>query len=624
MKLLPTSIAVLVAALLSAVLVRAAPPVGPFGLPLAAVVSTGFTYQGQLAGPAGALSATCQFEFRLFDAVSGGSQVGPTLNQSVMVSSGLFTTVLDFGSGPFTGEGRWLQIGVQCPGDASLVALSPRQALSATPYALYALAAGSATSALSASTALTATSATTALTANTALTATTAITATSALTASQTPYGGLTGLPANLAMLANGTGCSAGQIPIWFVNAWACSSDQNTTYSAGLAITVTPGNVISVTGAPRPAAITTTLDAGPVMDLVLTIGIDGLPILAYYDITGGDLKVAHCETIDCSRATITTYVIAGAGGYDLAIVLGLDGLPLIAYREAYAMRVAHCRNIACTAATISTPSSLLDVGYWSSFAVVRDSATGGPAIMLAHSQQIPEQLRIGSCANLDCSAFTVPDGSAVDGTGGVGRYVAATTHPASSRGQFFSLRAVGTNSNGDVRIWRCLTTACGTIGQGVAGDVTTSADDVGYYLAVATMANGNSLVVYRNSTLAQLEAVACEDETCLGDSVKVLASSGQNPAVTILPNGHPLIVYADFATDEIRGYLCTDVKCTTGITLTGLARIAAAAADPNATSVAVTVGVDGYPLIAYIDSSDKKLVVVHTRSVFGTVGIPRR
>jgi len=51
------------------------------------------------------------------------------------VANGLFTAPLDFGAGAFDGDARWLQIGVE--GNT----LTPRQKLTATPYALFALAA---------------------------------------------------------------------------------------------------------------------------------------------------------------------------------------------------------------------------------------------------------------------------------------------------------------------------------------------------------------------------------------------------------------------------------------------------------------------------------------------------
>src|SRR6185436_8110950 len=70
-----------------------------------------------------------------------GGQIGALDTRSgVTVADGLFTVVLNTGSqfGPnaFNGEARWLAISVQCPGDPGYVALSPRQLITATPYAL--------------------------------------------------------------------------------------------------------------------------------------------------------------------------------------------------------------------------------------------------------------------------------------------------------------------------------------------------------------------------------------------------------------------------------------------------------------------------------------------------------
>jgi len=50
------------------------------------------------------------------------------------VSDGYFTVQLDFGSGVFTGDARWLEIAVDCGSGAT--ALGPRQELTAAPYAL--------------------------------------------------------------------------------------------------------------------------------------------------------------------------------------------------------------------------------------------------------------------------------------------------------------------------------------------------------------------------------------------------------------------------------------------------------------------------------------------------------
>jgi hypothetical protein len=112
----------------------------------AAPMGTVITYQGRLLDANEPADGLYDFEFRLFDDPFTGARQGGTIDVSdVDVIDGYFTVELDFGSEVFTGEARWLEIGVR-PGDSNEVhtTLSPRQAITAVPYAIYA---GSAVSA---------------------------------------------------------------------------------------------------------------------------------------------------------------------------------------------------------------------------------------------------------------------------------------------------------------------------------------------------------------------------------------------------------------------------------------------------------------------------------------------
>lgn len=102
-----------------------------------AVAGSAFTYQGRLDQSGSPVNDSCNFKFTLYDAASGGSVVGSTVTKTgVPVTDGVFSTDLDFGSGYFTGDARYLQIQVQCSGDSSYTSLSGRVALNAAPYAL--------------------------------------------------------------------------------------------------------------------------------------------------------------------------------------------------------------------------------------------------------------------------------------------------------------------------------------------------------------------------------------------------------------------------------------------------------------------------------------------------------
>ncbi len=102
---------------------------------------SGFTYQGQLKNSAIPVNGSVDLEFRLFPAPGGGTQVGTTQAKSnVSVVNGLFNVELDFGTGAFAGDARWLEVAVRSPaGGGTFTTLTPRQPMNATPYALRAL-----------------------------------------------------------------------------------------------------------------------------------------------------------------------------------------------------------------------------------------------------------------------------------------------------------------------------------------------------------------------------------------------------------------------------------------------------------------------------------------------------
>jgi len=101
-------------------------------------LGTVFTYQGRLNDGGEPVNGPYDLEFKIFDAKILGSQIGETIiKQGVGVYGGYFTVSLDFGSGAFNGDKRWLELGVR-PGDSSetFTTLDPRQQVTATPYAL--------------------------------------------------------------------------------------------------------------------------------------------------------------------------------------------------------------------------------------------------------------------------------------------------------------------------------------------------------------------------------------------------------------------------------------------------------------------------------------------------------
>ncbi len=101
------------------------------------ITGTGFSYQGRLEVDGIPYSGECPMEFALFDAASGGTQIGSTDSQVVLIQNGRFSTLLnangEFGADAIQGEARFLETRAECFN--SLVNLG-RQEVTATPMAL--------------------------------------------------------------------------------------------------------------------------------------------------------------------------------------------------------------------------------------------------------------------------------------------------------------------------------------------------------------------------------------------------------------------------------------------------------------------------------------------------------
>lgn len=95
--------------------------------------TTEFSYQGFLNDNSASANGNFDFEFRLYDAATGGTLVGSAPRFNVTVTNGVFSVVLDFGS--FPAANRFLEIGVRPAGGGAFTTLAPRSKVLAVPSA---------------------------------------------------------------------------------------------------------------------------------------------------------------------------------------------------------------------------------------------------------------------------------------------------------------------------------------------------------------------------------------------------------------------------------------------------------------------------------------------------------
>lgn len=102
-----------------------------------AQMGTSFTYQGSLSVSGAAFTGNADFRFRLYDAPTGGNQVGVEVPVSaVQVSGGLLTTEVDFGA-VFSNQTVYLEIDAKPSAADSFTTLTPRQKITPSPVSTF-------------------------------------------------------------------------------------------------------------------------------------------------------------------------------------------------------------------------------------------------------------------------------------------------------------------------------------------------------------------------------------------------------------------------------------------------------------------------------------------------------
>ena len=108
-------------------------------LPLAVSAQpTTFTYQGYLTEAGTAADGAFDFELALYSADTGGTAIDVNAFDDVTVTGGLFSLPADFTGAPFEAGGDyWVEVRVRDGADSgAFTALLPRQAVTASPYAI--------------------------------------------------------------------------------------------------------------------------------------------------------------------------------------------------------------------------------------------------------------------------------------------------------------------------------------------------------------------------------------------------------------------------------------------------------------------------------------------------------
>jgi len=141
-----------------------------------------------------------------------------------------------------------------------------------------------------------------------------------------------------------------------------------------------------------------TVETYQVNETEVSVGIDGLPFIAYSDgIFNGMTWFVHCDTADCSAYTHDS-LLSGTGWETRLrdMVIGSDGLPILITNDI----AVHCDDPACSSYTYDTLHSVR------SFASIAIEPEGLP-IVLFDTGSDPRDLAVAHCNDVACSSAVV-------------------------------------------------------------------------------------------------------------------------------------------------------------------------------------------------------------------------
>lgn len=334
----------------------------------------------------------------------------------------------------------------------------------------------------------------------------------------------------------------------------------------------------------------------------VAIGADGLALISYFDSFNKDLKVAHCDDVNCSKATITTHSSKWDDGLFTSITIGNDNLAVISHFETTNddLYILHCENVACTSATQTLIDGTGYVGEYTSIVIAPD---GFP--MISYYDWTNGDLRIFDCGNTVCSSGNI---RILDSSGDVGKW---TDIVIGTDG--FPLISYYDVTNSNLKVVHCGNSSCTSFTS------TTLDEDInptGEYSSLAIGIDGLGIISYYGSP-GSLKVAYCQDIPCGVATISVIddgsetSPAGRYTSIVIGTDGLGLISYGPHGFMEVKVAHCDNVKCTQShnYTLDSKGYVGL--------NTSITIGSDGMGLIVYTgNSADNILHVAHCSNEF--------
>jgi len=337
-------------------------------------------------------------------------------------------------------------------------------------------------------------------------------------------------------------------------------------------------------------------DVGQYTSLVLDSS--GYPVISYYDVTGGNLKVLHCSDANCWGGSPNTPDTGGDVGRYTSLALDGSGKPVVSYYDATNgnLKVLHCDDVNCAgdeSGNITSPDTGGDVGQYTSLAL-----SGGKPLV-SYYDVTNGNLKVLHCNDANCTggdeSITSPD------TGGnVGPYTSLAVSGGNPVVSYYDV------TNGDLKVLHCNDANCTGGDESIASPDTAGA--VGAYTSLELDGSGNPVVSYYDLDNGNLKVLHCGNTDCnSGNSIASPDTTGRVGQYTsvAVSAGNPAVSYYDYTNGILKVLRCGNASCTSGNTVF-IADYASGFA-----SMSLSLDSAGYPVLSYYDIENDYLKLMH-------------
>jgi hypothetical protein len=340
-----------------------------------------------------------------------------------------------------------------------------------------------------------------------------------------------------------------------------------------------------------------TPDSVGVVGQYTSIAVDSSdrPVVSYYDVTNGKLKILHCGNAACSAGNSLVKPDTGSSnGVQSSVKLNAAGNPVVAYFDFSnsSLKILRCGNANCTAGNaIDTLDSIGDVGRYPSLVL---DGSGNPAV--SYLDLSNGDLKVLRCGNAACSAGNT---IAAADTNGVAGYYSSLALDAAG----IPVVSYHNISNGSLKFVHCGNAAC------TNGNMITSPDASGLYTSLALDASGNPVVSYYNANQGDLKLLHCGSSSCGPNTVAVpdgVSDTGQYTSLKLDAGGKPVVSYWNSSNGDLMLLHCGDATCTAGNSF-----VSPDTAGITGMDTSLALDAIGNPVVGYYNLSSQIMTVLH-------------